>query len=268
MYFTPTASRTASRATRALKQLSLKQAGLITLALTLATTLGACASTSTGGGFGQQKADITQSEAYVNSFPDVDLNAIAQTKTRDVFKVGDTADIEVYDVEALSTTYVVDRAGNITFPLIGTIQVAGLTTSDLQQRLVQRYGQDYLRAPSINVKLEAQTLGRVVVDGAVNKPVVFEVDEIISLSEAIAQAEGLDQTATNGSSVFIVRAINGERRVQEVNLRAIRQLGAPDPQIIPDDVIFVQDNAGRVAFREFLRTVPLLNTAVIFATRR
>ncbi|WP_371396504.1 polysaccharide biosynthesis/export family protein [Fretibacter rubidus] len=203
----------------------------------------------------------------VEAFPEVDINTIARSVTRDVFKIGDSAEIEVYDVDSLSSTYIVDRAGNITFPLIGTIQVAGLNTTELQQRLTQRYGQEYLRNPSINVKIESQPLGRVVVDGAVNKPIVFEVSEIISLSEAIAQAEGLDQTSTTGNSVFIVRSINGERKVREVNLKDIRRFGAEDPQIIPNDVIFVQDSAGRVAFREFLRTVPLLNTAVIFASR-
>jgi len=120
----------------------------------------------------------------------------------------------------------------------------------------------------VNVKLEAQDLGRVVVDGAVNKPGVFEIDDIINLSEAIALAAGLDNEDTNGSSIFIVRSINGERKVREVNLREIRKLGAADPQIIPNDVIFVQDSTGRILFREFLRTVPLLNTAVIYSTRR
>lgn len=239
--------------------------------VTLAFTLTACATTANDASL-YERVGFAQAESgakpIVETFPEVDINTIARSMTRDVFKIGDNAEIEVYDVESLSSTYVVDRAGNITFPLIGTIKVAGLNTTELQQRLTQRYGQDYLRNPSINVKIETQALGRVVVDGAVNKPVVFEVDEIISLSEAIAQAEGLDQNSTTGKSVFIVRNINGERKVREVNLQDVRRFGAEDPRIIPNDVIFVQDSAGRVAFREFLKTVPLLNTAVIFATRR
>jgi len=187
--------------------------------------------------------------------------------TKDIFKSGDIADVQVYNVEALTNTYVVDRGGDINFPLIGSLKVAGLTTTQLQQTLTQRYGADYLRAPSINVKLEAQDLGRVVVDGAVNTPGVFEINDIITLSEAIALAQGLDDQTTNGSRVYIVRNIEGTRRVKEVDMRQVRQLGAADPQIIPSDVIFVEDSVGRIAFREFLRTVPLLNTAIIYGTR-
>lgn len=245
------------------------------LAITwLSLSLAGCASTdgasrfSPGAIAGAQTTDISNAQGYVNAFPEMDINTVALSNARDVFKIGDTADISVYDVDSLTNSYIVDRSGNVSFPLIGTVKVAGLNTTELQQILTQRYGAQYLRSPSINVKLEAQTLGRVVVDGAVTSPKVFEVDDIVTLSEAIAQAGGLDENATNGSSVFIVRDIGGERKVREVNLRDIRRLGAPDPQIIPGDVIFVQDSAGRVAFREFLRTVPLLNTAVIYATRR
>ena len=230
--------------------------------------LSACASFEALSPIGGNKTSpIEQSEAYVTEFPEVSLNQIAQNVTKDIFKSGDIADVQVYNVEALTNTYVVDRGGDINFPLIGSLKVAGLTTTQLQQTLTQRYGADYLRAPSINVKLEAQDLGRVVVDGAVNTPGVFEINDIITLSEAIALAQGLDDQTTNGSRVYIVRNIEGTRRVKEVDMRQVRQLGAADPQIIPSDVIFVEDSVGRIAFREFLRTVPLLNTAIIYGRR-
>ena len=212
------------------------------------------------------EASISQNARYVDVFPEVSIAEIARSTTKDTFKIGDTADITVYNVESLTGTYVVDRIGNINFPLIGVVKVAGLSTIDLQKILTESYGTYYLRNPNINVKLDAQDLGRVVVDGAVNKPGVFEIDRIIRLSEAIALAEGLGEDA-NGSSVFIIRTINGEAKIKEVNLKDVRKLGAPDPQIIPDDVIFVQDSTGRVVFREFIRAVPLLNTALIFGAR-
>lgn len=228
--------------------------------ITLAIFLNGC--TSLDGSRIQENAN------YVAEFPNVNINQIAQNVTKDIFKVGDAADLSVYNVEALSNRYVVDRNGNINFPLIGTVKVSGLSTTELQEILTEKYGSQYLRNPGINVKLDSNEIGRVVVDGAVNKPGVFEVNDIIRLSEAIALAEGLNSVDTNGAKTFIVRDIAGERKVTEVDLRVIRKLGGVDPQIIPNDVIFVQDTSGRVLFREFLRTVPLLNTAVIFASRR
>lgn len=211
---------------------------------------------------------IQQNEKFIEAFPDVGINQIALNSTKDTFKIGDVADVSVYNVDTLSNTYVVDRAGNISFPLIGTVKVANLTTTQLQEILTQQYGSEFLQNPGINVKLESKELGSIVVDGAVNKPGVFEINDVVRLSEAIALAEGLNNTDTNGSQTYIIRNIAGERKVTEVDLRTIRKLGGADPQIIPDDVIFVQDSAGRILFREFLRTVPLLNTAVIYTSRR
>jgi len=208
------------------------------------------------------------SDSYVQSFDVVSVGELARNTNKDTFKVGDIADVSVYNVEALSNTYVVDGSGNISFPLIGVVQVAGLTTSSLQKTLTLRYGSEYLREPGINVKLESKDLGRIVVDGAVRTPGVFEVKDVIRLTEAIALAEGLDSETTTGSQVYIARTINGERKVTEVDLRSVRKFAAIDPQIIPNDVIFVQDSRGRVVFRDFLKTVPLLNTATLLAIRR
>lgn len=235
--------------------------------LGLALCLSACANIG-GGNLNNSKETIKDSQNYVGSFDNVNVSDLARSVNDDIFKVGDIADVSVYSVEDLSNTYVVDGSGNISFPLIGTIQVAGLSTTQLQETLTQRYGSTYLREPGINVKLESKDLGRIVVDGAVNKPGVFDVKNIIRLTEAIALAEGLDTIETNGSEVYIARTINGERKVTQVDLRSIRKFAAIDPQIIPDDVIFVQDSSGRILFREFLRTVPLLNTATLLAIRR
>lgn len=236
--------------------------------IVFALNISACA--NTGGVFTSKNSSsqIQSNINYVKSFPDVDINSIAKRISKDTFKIGDTADVNIYQVEDLSDTYVIGRDGNINFPLIGSVQVAGLTTTQLQKTLTEKYGSSFLRTPGINVKLESSEIGSVVVDGAVNKPGVFEVNDIIRLSEAIALAEGINQIDTTGSQIYIIRYINGERKVTQVDLREIRTLGANDPKIIPDDVIFVQDTSGRVLFREFLRTVPLLNTAVILSTRR
>ena len=230
--------------------------------LGLILSLGACATEN-----GLRAEQIRAGENYVESFADVNVGTIAQDAYKNVFKVGDTADVNVFNVENLSDTYVVDGAGNISFPLIGTIRVVGLSTTQLQQTLTDRYGAQYLQNPSINVKLDSKDLGRIVVDGSVNQPGVFEIKDVIRLTEAIALAEGLDEIESDGSLVYITRTINGQRKVSEADLREIRKFAAIDPQIIPDDVIFVQDKAGRIAFREFLRAVPLLNPVVLLATR-
>ena len=150
--------------------------------------------------------------------------------------------------------------------MIGTQKVAGLTTLELQKQLVAEYGESYLQNPSITVKLEASKLGNIVVDGAVSKPGVFELYNPVRLSEAVAMAGGLT-TDANTKSVYLVREIEGKRKVKEVNLKEIRSLGASDPEVYPDDIVFVQNSAGRMAYNEFLRTIPLLSAILIASTR-
>ncbi len=203
---------------------------------------------------------------YTDDFPEVSENTLAINAEQDRFRVGDIADIYVYNVESLTNTYPIDREGNISFPLIGTQKVAGLTTLELQKELMVQYGATYLQNPSITVKIEASKLGKIVVDGAVKKPGVFELYNTIRLSEAIAMAEGLTANA-NSKEVFLVREIEGKRHVKPINLKEIRRLGAADPTIYPDDIVFVQDSSGRMAYNEFLRTVPLLSALLIAGTR-
>lgn len=244
--------------------LNLKSIVCVLFSFTLLT---ACSTVNSQSLEGQLDANGNPvSDMFVTEFPEVSLDQVIAQSRNDTFKVGDTAIVSVYNVETLSTDYVVDRAGNIVFPLIGTVKVAGLSTLEVQEALVERYGSQYLRNPSISVKIEARDLGKIVVDGAVEKPGVFELNNVIRLTEAIALAEGVTNDA-NLKEVFIIRDVNGERLVQSVNFENVRKLGTADPVIIPNDVIYIRDSFSRVAFREFLRTVPLLNTAAILATR-
>ncbi|WP_170144947.1 polysaccharide biosynthesis/export family protein [Litorimonas taeanensis] len=244
--------------------LNLKSIVCVLFSFTLLT---ACSTVNSQSLEGQLDANGNPvSDMFVTEFPEVSLDQVIAQSRNDTFKVGDTAIVSVYNVETLSTDYVVDRAGNIVFPLIGTVKVAGLSTLEVQEALVERYGSQYLRNPSISVKIEARDLGKIVVDGAVEKPGVFELNNVIRLTEAIALAEGVTNDA-NLKEVFIIRDVNGERLVQSVNFENVRKLGTADPVIIPNDVVYIRDSFSRVAFREFLRTVPLLNTAAILATR-
>lgn len=227
-------------------------------------TLSACA--SLGSNSSEQADFLADSEFYTQDFPEVSENTLAINADQDRFRVGDIADIFVYNVEALTNTYPVDREGNINFPLIGTQKVAGLTTLELQQQLMAEYGESYLQKPSITVKLEASKLGNIVVDGAVSKPGVFELFKPVRLSEAVALAGGLSENA-NQKEVYIVREIEGKKEVKVVNLKDIRQMGASDPQIYPQDIVYIQNSAGKAAYNEFLKTIPLLSAILIAGTR-
>ena len=225
--------------------------------------LSACASF---GGDSSNPDLLADGDFYTQDFPEVSENTLAINAEQDRFRIGDIADIFVYNVDSLTNTYPIDREGNINFPLIGTQKVAGLTTLELQKQLIQEYGATYLQDPSITVKIEASKLGNIVVDGAVSKPGVFELYKPIRLSEAVAMAGGLDENA-NQKQVYMVREIEGKKSVKLVNLKEIRQMGATDPQVYPQDIVYIQDSAGKAAYNEFLKTIPLLSAILLAGTR-
>jgi|GEM_PF-5120882 len=235
--------------------------------------LSGCATSNqmTAGAFESSKSKAAAAQAagdlvFVDDFQDVSLEEVATRANLDTFKIGDTAEIAVYNVSNLSGEYVVDRKGNIIFPLIGAVKVAGLSTLDVQEKLTQRYGEKYLQSPSISVNLKAQQLGKIVVDGSVAKPGVFKLNNLIRLSEAVALAGGLSEDA-NRREVYIVRTENGVRKIKSVDLDAVRKFGAADPQLIPSDIVYVQDSTARIAFKEVLRALPLVNLGLVLATR-
>ena len=205
-----------------------------------------------------------QTNEFIEKVSEIDL---ARARGIPTFRPGDKIDVTVHGIESLSGTFLVEEDGMVEFPLIKTINVLGKSTEGLRNELIKSYGSQYLQKPNISVETEQTILGSVVVDGAVNNPLVIELNKIIRLSEAIAMAQGV-QEDSNSKEVYIVRDHSGKRKVSTVNLLQARLGISEDPNIIPGDVIYVPKSTSRVAFTEFLRTIPLINTAAIIALRR
>lgn len=220
----------------------------------------------------QTMSGVNTEEVATNTFTLNDIEATAnlatytKSKPNDFFKVGDTAEVTVHGFEEFSGNFSVDRAGELYFAHIGAIDVVGLTVADLQQQLRQRYEACCLKDPSVSVKKESQTLGRIVVDGAVTKPGSFDLAEPIKLSEAIALAGGIGREADR-ERVILSRVIEDQRRVMVVDIGDIQLRGAVDPVVYPEDVIFVEDSSGYLVFESFVKTLPLLSALIFAGTR-
>jgi len=218
------------------------------------------------GGPSNNGQQSVQDTSFVTRLAPQDLEAVSKKSKQDVFNNQDIALIQVYNVEKLSGEFTVDGLGNIHLPLIGRMPVKGVTTASLQQTLEQRYGERYLQNPSISVSIEKKEIGKIVVDGAVEAPGVFEVTETVYLSEAIALAGGVSDVA-DLRDLYVAREINGKRNIQSVNLKDIRQNGAEDVILYPYDIVFVQDSNLRVTYNEFLKTVPIVSAIILASTR-
>ena len=155
----------------------------------------------------------------------------------------DVLQITVYEEPDLTTKARVSRNGEIAFPILGRVQVVGLSVSQLQEKLTQLLGTDYLVHPQVQVFIE--TSRSVFLTGEVSKPgsYTLSTERSTTVMEIITMAGGFtDQADLNGTR--IIRTENGQRKTIRVRVADIIHKGdkSQDVQVRPDDIIFVPES--------------------------
>lgn len=176
--------------------------------------------------------------------------------------------IDVFGIEELSNRKVqVDASGRISFPLVGVVNISGLTPGEIEIALQQKLAANYVRNPQVTVNLE-QTVSQVVtVEGQVKKPGLFPVVGRMTLLRAVALAGGTDEFAKL-NEVVVFRTVKGEQYAALYSLKQIRLGAYSDPDIYANDVVVVGESQARRTFKDFLQVVPLLTTPLIVAVDR
>ena len=138
-------------------------------------------------------------------------------------------------------TYVVDKEGDITFPVLGRIHVAGLTVEQLTDELVKKIGAD-VKNPIVSVRL---VNFNVVVAGEVKQPQTIRVDRNrISILDALAAAGDLTEYGER-SNVLVIREENGERKFAHLDLNSSEVLTSPYYYLQQNDYVYVAPNKVR-----------------------
>lgn len=103
----------------------------------------------------------------------------------------DVLSVQVYEEEALTGQYVVAEDGTIDFPLLGRVEVDGLSPGQVDALLTERLGASYLVDPQIKVEVSSFASKPVRVLGAVKKPGVYPLTGPTSVLEIVALAGGI-----------------------------------------------------------------------------
>lgn len=111
----------------------------------------------------------------------------------------------------------VSQRGVITLPLLGEISAIGLTVSDLERVLRERYDK-YIHNPQVGI-LVTEYRQRASVIGEVRNPSVFELSGPKTVLELLAMAGGVTETA--GSQVHIYRQGAEGRQSYVIDLFAL-----------------------------------------------
>jgi polysaccharide export outer membrane protein len=116
---------------------------------------------------------------------------------------GDVLRVTVYGHEDLNRVSVVSSDGRMPFPLVGEVQAAGLTPTELEASLRQLLGKDYLVDPQVTVAVQEYRSQKVFVLGEAEKPGTYPLTGRSTLLDVLSQAGGPNKAA--GRQVVVVR---------------------------------------------------------------
>ncbi|MDA2918211.1 SLBB domain-containing protein [Desulfobacterota bacterium AH_259_B03_O07] len=116
---------------------------------------------------------------------------------------GDLLGIKVLETEDLFTEARVNPDNDITFPLLGEVEVGGLTSQEVEDKITHLLTKKYMHDPHVVVSIEEYRSKRVAVIGSVNKPGTYEILGSGNLLYALALAEGLNEDA--GRVAYVTR---------------------------------------------------------------
>jgi polysaccharide export outer membrane protein len=153
---------------------------------------------------------------------------------------GDVMEIRVYGEDDLSGIYEASQDGNINFPLIGAVTVAGRLPREIQQEIQARLADGYLKAPTVTLRVTEYRSKKITVNGQVRQPGTFPYTDNMSILEAISKAGGFTAMARK-NAVKVTRASDGKSQVIIVAVDEIGKGKAPNFLMHPGDNVLVEE---------------------------
>ena len=170
--------------------------------------------------------------------------ATTATAAPDQYRIGagDTLHITVYQSPDLSLDTRVNEAGDITYPLLGRVNLGGLTINAAEARLAQALKKgEIVKDPQVIIAVTNVRANQVNVLGQVGKPGRLPLDLAgMRLTEVISLAGGIIAGAGSDTVVLIGRR-NGQSYRHEADLPKIFAPGGSNDDIVvmPGDTIWV-----------------------------
>lgn len=138
-------------------------------------------------------------------------------------------------------TYLVNSHGEIDFPVLGKLQVGGMTRSELTDMMTKRISA-YVKSPIVTIQIrnfKVSVLGEVNKPGTVNVP-----NERLSVLDALGMAGDLTIYG-NRTNVLLIRDNNGLKEYHRFDLTSAEMLTSPYYYLQQNDVLYVEPNKAR-----------------------
>ena len=171
----------------------------------------------------------------------VQQSAMAQQGSGYILGPGDVVRITVFQNPDMTTEARISEEGKITFPLIGQVEIGGVTPAAAEARIAGRLNAGgFVLNPQVNMVV-AQFRSRMVsVLGQVGKPGRYPIEErSATVSDMLATAGGV--LPTGGDEIIVVRKKGDSEERLVVDLDAGLLSGGPGPKVEleNDDTLYV-----------------------------
>jgi polysaccharide export outer membrane protein len=160
--------------------------------------------------------------------------------------------ITIFQEDDLSTLCRVDAKGTVNLPLVGEIQVRGLTLSEAERAIENAYRDGrFLRKPEVTVAVDDYAPREVSIQGQVKNPGRYPlpIESTMSVLDLVTKAGGFTDTAL-GTGVRITRILpDGSTRVITLDVESLikgksnaKTNGENNALLLePDDIVYVPE---------------------------
>jgi polysaccharide export outer membrane protein len=157
-----------------------------------------------------------------------------------LLREGDALKIAFPGAPNLDTTQTIRRDGKITLQLVGEIQAAGISPTDLEKEILKLYAKELVSKEVTVTVLTASY--PVFVTGAVLRPGKVIVDRPMTALEAIMEAGGFTYEWADLKSVRVIRHEGPNVKNFTLDLKQVMEGKSNQPFYLkPSDIIYVPE---------------------------
>jgi len=147
---------------------------------------------------------------------------------------GDVLRITVYGQPDLATEARVGASGNISFPLIGDVKLAGVTPAQGEAEIAQRLSKGgFILEPFVSLNVVQYRSQQISVLGRVNRPGKFSLEKVSRISDVLALAGGI--SGDGADTVTLMRTRDGKPEYREIDVIALFKPGGEDSNVLVQD---------------------------------
>jgi polysaccharide export outer membrane protein len=156
-----------------------------------------------------------------------------------ILGVGDEVKVTVWKQDDLNRVLRIDPSGKVFYPLVGEIDVAGLSAEELRKIITEGLS-DYIDNPQVNVDMISFRSRKIYVLGEVKKPGILVMEDSMNIMDALLHSGGPTLQADQ-KKIILIRSYPEQIELQAIDLKSLFDTGDKDQMVAlqENDIIYV-----------------------------